>query len=898
MSVGINKRNNVYLLYTLSFLVLLPIVFLPFITSGKSFVWITDGINQHYPMFLYYGKLLRSVLSGNGFPMVDYSLGLGFDSITTLHYYVLGDPISLLSIFSSPQNGVYLYSVLVLVRLYLMGISFVYFMKYWKKDGFGVLLGALIYVFCGYSFYAGVRHPFFLNPMIFLPLLLIGLEKVMRREKPYLLIAVVFISTLSNFYFAYILVVISVIYVIFRYFSIYNKDNKRVVSGLFITGFKTGGFYLLGMAMAGVILVPVIYAFFQNGRLDTTPQMLFGYFHYDMDYYITTFQGILAAGVSPWYWVKLSFSSIAVVSMAILLSDKKYRQLQIVVLLSFLALCVPAFGFLMNGFSYVTNRWCFLLSLVVAVVFTVTYEKIFELKKKQMLLLGIAVIIYGILAFAYPSKDIVKYEFVILIATIIIVLSLQGSYFQRRRVLQKSIIYAFVLFTLGFHGYAYYSPQFKGYVNQFLDKEQVLNKTTKGSLDLISNIDDNSFYRIETFGDGVVNEALCIGVNDVSGYFSLLDGNITTGFKQLELLSQKNAYRFENLDNRTILNTLGNGKYFITNNKSTAPYGYHLLKEMQNNEYTYYLFENKYSLPLGFAYDSYILEEDYKKLSPLEKQNAMLYSVILEKKCESIDQVNQDIRDGIKNLDVNIKPDENIILDSDKIKVKKAGATITLEFESVPNTETYIRLANLKIKKRAATMSSLNIIDNVGIVKNVNLRSEFYNSYFGKENYLVNMGYSAEGKSWVKIMFNKKGTFTFNSIGVYALDMSGYEKQIQKLKETTLQDIKISNNKIRGNITLKKNSILNFSIPYSKGWNAYVDGEKVNIRRGNIMYMALPLATGEHDIVLKYQTPFLFEGLLVSSIALFILICIVLYNKLLIKRDNSPDEKSINNLEQ
>jgi uncharacterized membrane protein YfhO len=873
-----SKLMNVYLLYTCSFLILLPFVFFPFIAEGKSFVWYIDGLGQHYPMLLYYGNLLKDILLGKGFPMVSFNLGLGFDTITTLHYYVLGDPITLLSLFIRPENAVFLYGTLILFRFYLSGICFIIFSKYWKRDGMGVFLGALIYVFCGYSFFAGVRHPFFLNSMIYLPLVLIGLEQVLRRKKPYFMIVMVFLTVISNFYFFYMITVIAVVYVIFRYLYTFRRSDKNIVIGLILTGLRTGGYYLLGTAMAAFIFLPVLYAFFQNDRLDCSPEWLTGFLYYNTKYYGLLAQGLLAPGVTAGYWVILSFLPISAISVVILFCNKKYRQLLIIFILSFSALFVPAFGCFMNGFSYISNRWCFLISLLIAITFTMTYEKIFELRICEKILLAIGLIGYGIITFLFPSKDIVKYEFFALVITIIVILILQLRFFQQRKILRSCCLYILVCTTVGFHGYTYYSSDFYGYVDEFLEKDQVENWLSSGVLSLISDIADDSFYRIETYGDKTQNEALCVGFNDTSGYFSLLDGNITTYFKQLELLKQTNAYRFNNLDNRSILDALANVKYFVSTNKTTAPYAYELKKEEKNGSETYYLFENSLALPFGYTYDNYMLEDDYIKLSVLEKQNAMMHAAILKEKPDNIDTIDQDMSTSIEKLDIKIIPDENIIIYNNTIKVKKPGASIRVEFNSKANAETYLRFEKFNITKKASTMTSFKVKAEKEVTKSVNVRSIYHNTYFGKENYLINMGYSEKEKSWIKITFPKEETYSYGSIDVYNLDMSYYKKQCKALSQDPLENMVCKNNSIQGEVSLDDSKIMMFSIPYSKGWNAYVDGKKVDVLRGNIMYTALFLEAGDHYIVFKYETPLLREGVLITCIGFLPFIGIIILN--------------------
>jgi uncharacterized membrane protein YfhO len=869
--------KNTYFLYTVTFLLLLPIIFTPFIIEGKTFVWRLDGINQHYPSLLYYGKLLRGVLSGKGFPMIDFTVGMGFDTITTMQYYVLGDPISLLSVFMTKENSIFFYGFLIILRFYLAGISFIVLMKYAKKDGLGTILGALIYVFCGYSFYAGVRHPFFMNPMIYLPLIILGVEKVLKGKRPYLMIAMVFISAISNFYFFYPITIITVIYVFVRILTLYRMDDKKAFTG-FMMGMKIGVYYLLGTALASIIFIPILYAFSQNGRLDVKPGLLSGYFHHALYYYYSLFQGIFAPGIYPGSWTILSFSAVSIVSIAIIFCNKRYRQLQIVYLLTFLGLFVPAFGYFMNGFSYDSNRWCFLVSLLVAISFTFTYDRIYSLEKKEKITLFLVIVSYGIVAYIFNTKQIVKDTFVVLLIIIIMIFLLQMKWFKERKKLGGAILYLFVFFSLGFDGYGFYSKQYDYYTEEFLSKEEV-NQSSKGSLVLTKSINDASFYRIETYGDKNSNESLNLGFHDVSGYFSLMDGDVTSYLKDMELLSQNAACQFHSFDSRTIMDSLAGVKYFITKAKESVPYGYKLLKAIDSGSNQYYLYQNTYSLPLGYTYENYILINDYVKLSALEKQNAMLNSVILENNTEYANEANQNTASGIEKLTVKIEPDANITMTENMIKVKKAGATISLTFDSRPNSETYIRLGKLNISLKKSEMANIYVKGDSGALKSVNIRSSYNNAYFGKENYLINLGYSVIENKKAIITFPKKMSFRYDSIEVYSVDMSNYADQINALKKSVLTNIIISDDSIEGDTELGKKGVMVFSIPYSKGWSAYVDGTKEEMLNANVMYLALPLEAGNHHIVLKYRTPYLITGCIVSFIAFIILIGIILYHR-------------------
>ena len=68
-------------------------------------MWSHDGVPQHLNSLAYYGRYLRQVLytlfieHKLSLPLWDMHIGYGSDILTTLHYYVIGDPLTLLAVF-------------------------------------------------------------------------------------------------------------------------------------------------------------------------------------------------------------------------------------------------------------------------------------------------------------------------------------------------------------------------------------------------------------------------------------------------------------------------------------------------------------------------------------------------------------------------------------------------------------------------------------------------------------------------------------------------------------------------------------------------------------------------------------------------------------------------------
>ena len=77
-------------------------------------------------------------------------------------------------------------------------------------------------------------------------------------------------------------------------------------------------------------------------------------------------------------------------------------------------------------------------------------------------------------------------------------------------------------------------------------------------------------------------------------------------------------------------------------------------------------------------------------------------------------------------------------------------------------------------------------------------------------------------------------------------------------------------------ITLEKPELVFFSVPYSSGWSATVNGEKVDVEKVSYGFMAVPAAAGDNEIVFSYKTPGLKEGRLITAAGVLILIAYLL----------------------
>jgi hypothetical protein len=140
-----NERLVYYSSFTLLFSVVSLIIFNWYYRYGKSVVFDPDGFTQHMLSLTYYGTYLREIISNLvstgrlSIPLWDFTIGYGSDIISTLNFYVMGDPLNLLSVFFLSEKTEILYNFLLIFRMYLSGITFSMLCKRFNLDRFSTL---------------------------------------------------------------------------------------------------------------------------------------------------------------------------------------------------------------------------------------------------------------------------------------------------------------------------------------------------------------------------------------------------------------------------------------------------------------------------------------------------------------------------------------------------------------------------------------------------------------------------------------------------------------------------------------------------------------------------------------------------------------------------------------
>lgn len=867
MSLNVRKREkkssrkvsdsskNTRLLQLLSFA--LPILILlgyfayrkmfPF---GNSSILTVDLGQQYVDFYSFYRNTLL-----HHFSQFFYSFqnAIGGSMWGTWAYYLFS-PFNLVLLFTP---GKWITFGILLITVLKVGCSGWAFSKLllkekWQK-GFLVPAFSIAYALNGFVV-ANILNIMWLDALVFLPLMIIGIENLIERKSMWVYPVFLAIILVTNYYMGYMICIFAVLYFAWTYVRNSEKiQAKWKTIGSFI------GRSLLGAGMAAVVLLPTFFNIMQTKAQYNTksfqwkfdyspwkilPKFLVGGFNFDQMPKGTPniFVGTLVLIGFICYFtckeIKLKEKIATIVVSAFFVVSLCYQPLD----LFWHAMQFPVWY--PYRFSYIV---CFWMILIAA-------RGLLKITRLSRLQLMLSVIVLGVIV-EYSFYNIKKFGFLkstnIVISSVIIIGFLVLFSVPMKKWFKLSLL-ALTTVEMGANVALSLNPI--DYVKQSDFAGFISNLNT--ALDGIRP-GKNEFYRIGKTFERSKDDPMQCNFYGTDEFNSMMDPK-TSNF--MNEIGDSSGDNYTGYSNGTLFSDSFLGiKYMLNQTSDTnvlSPYSTRLdlsNDNLVNGTNTINIYKNPYVLPIGFAASPDILNVKLQSAQPIQNQNMIAAGLAGNKKLK--------LFKSYKDLSVvysNLKDEGN----NTYTKVdSNQDATIQMPFTPKTNDPYY-----LTIGPAFANNGNLNCSFTIGDQQLTQTGD------FNSPMILNITGGGQKDQKQTLTMTLTNNSLQLDSFGLYHLDMSKYKSLMNDLNEHPLKLDHFSNTKISGTIDVPKHELIMTTIPAQTGWHVKVDGKTVKPKKALDEFLVVPVSAGKHQVTFTYRTPYLFLGAIVSVVSIGILV--------------------------
>lgn len=886
------KSNGIALLtYTVIFCVLMAGIFALFIMQGRSFVNNSDAYDQGYFWTAEMASNLKSMFSGDGYPLWSWYRGPGLD--TKL-------PIDPFMVFASlfPAGSIELgYTLAIVLRLYFAGLAFILFAKEAGLDNFKALIGSIFYIGSSFTINIALVQGQFVDLFILFPLLVMSVDRVYKNRSPLMFILIVGITTGINYYLAFMAAIGIIIYIFFRYFHYFNFEWRSFLSYI-------GLFVISGIAgiMLSAIFVYVTIVTLSGASTGERPEVAW---FYDAAHYYKSGLRLLSAGYTFGYkYIGLPVLALLAIPAVKGRPTVKATHVIMSAIMSLMALS-PFFGSMFNGFGYVSNRWYFMLIFFLSWC-AAEHMDLDELAKTKNLL--VMLVCWGILTlttlgFTYLdiAGDLNMREALFIAGnlaaglTMIIFIAMGGRLIKSLRFRQSAITLAvvctlMVLWCISFNG-----PIEKKFFRYGEINSQLEASTQRAG----SQIKDDGFYRIDQMdwinthlkADQPVNENLWWQNNTIYLYDSKIPSRLSEFNRLLgnNLGYSKRVYVQSN-GNRMGLDFLYGVKYFLgddvrngrTGADAYAGYAFEPYESIDGVN----VFRSRYDSSLGFVYDKFISESEFEKLSRLEREQALLQALVVQDgEIASMDETMQltaaDIETDIKDIPYEIVATDGITADGGSFIADKEDASVTIAVSGVEDSQLVLSFDNLRrLNAEGREVGDFKLkCTSSRLTADAN-NNKNNQTIPGIVDFDLNLGYYESYDGTLRIKFTKPGTYVFDKLYVSAMNAGVFDKYAAERSKAVFNVNEQRSNKVSGKLDSPEDGYLFLSIPVNANWNVYIDGGQVaEIHNANIAFFATPVTKGNHSVELRYDYTNRFVALTITAIGLMLMTAISIFER-------------------
>lgn len=824
-----NDIINVLTLIIISLVTILVLVnFTNFFGSKK------DWISQHIMFPDYLRKLFYD--TGDIFPNFAFNLG-GGQNIYNISYYGLFNPIILIS-YLLPFVSMITYIQFSMIICLIVSIILMYYFLRRRFDLKVSFVSTLLFLTSGCFIFHLHRHIMFVDYMPFLLMALIGVDKYFDKKKISLLVISIFLMILTSYYFSVVGLVCVLLYGIFRYIED-KRNDKIIVKDFFREGFKFIFILLIPVLLSCFLLLPTAYSLL-DGRTATNKSIsLLELFIPNVDISNTLYSSY-----------SLGCSAIFIIALIYGVVTKK-REVKVISIIFSILLVFPIFDYVFNGGMYLNGK-AFIPLLPLAILLIGYFLKnVFNNKSK----LKISIIISLIIAVINLLVFVYKREYLCLlfcVDMILLIIFLLISY----KLEKKYVLYVY-LWILSL---IIVIPT--NFSDIFVTKEFYDTLDYEETSDKVQQVldSDNSFYRMS---DQKVKLDKSNYIYDVDYYTGSIYSSLSNSYYKdfyNNLINNEFIYRSYGMltgNNNIFYNFYMGNKYLL--NSSNGMMGYERISDS--------IYRNEDVLPIGYSTSKIMSLDEYKSLNYFEKLDAYLNYAIVDG--DYSDSYVKKVKDYVPSYDVLESKNLKIEEDNGKYFIKASKDNkLVIKLNNISDSDILLLKFKMLYNSKCSVGDSYITIN--GVSNKLSCRKWKYHN----NNY--NFEYSLSGNDTLEITFSE-GKFKLSNLSFAIYNYNDLVSINDEISPFIIDRDKTKGDVIEGNIDVKNDGYFKLSIPYDKGFEVYVDGEKTPYEVVNKSFIGFDINKGSHNIRIVYTSPLFKEGLALSCVGLMLLVGTVVY---------------------
>ena len=891
--------------------------------------------------YVYYFEAIRRLLTEGGSWLYSWERTLGGEFMGIVAYYV-ASPFNVLTVLFPKDMIPDAIMFIQLAKIGTMGVTFAYYLRKTRNtsDMICICFGTM-YALSAYSV-VHLCNIMWLDAMVFLPLLVLGIESMIRERK--FILYTVSLATIfcSNYYIGYMCAIFTFVYYLYYFFLVRDelaqnpgaKEGSWLKRTLRSNGFETlmrfGVFTVVALMISAFVLLCAIYSL-TFGKSDFSNPSFAPTMNFDfLDLFVKMLPGgydtVHPNGLPMIYCGLLAVIAIPLFFMSPAITKKKKALAGGMLGFLVLSFMVNTIDLVWHGFSM--PNWLEFRNAFLAIFFLLVLacDGIRTLKKipfgKVMTVsvaIGLLIMIVQKLGYEFeqgPDIKVLDDAKCILLSIALVIIYTIILYFLRTDKWHSAAAFALAAIVCvemflgslmnvvdleGDVGSIRYSnwvsdsgktEYYSGYVGSIKRIEDVVKEVQEK---------DTSFYRMESTvyrKKGGVNEPMAHGMKGISHSTSTLNTSVIKLMRKLGYASESHWTKY--LGGNPVSDALLGIKYVITRNDKLDPNVY--VVAAAGDEYfefipstaKIYAMQNTMALSLAYGVSMDVLQiEDFiqepKFLSAIDLQNTLINTMLSDtmsspyvwKGIYSYPNADECTMTSFTNAHTITNADGTTEKVNNRYYVFEDSdneGSFSFDVETKFDGDLYMYLPACLFSD---SMDHCKIF-----VNDVKLSGGTEDAdYFTNETWtIVNLGSFGKGEHVdVRVEFSggKLYLSTESPYYFYQIDYTKMVMAFDQLASASMEIVEYGNDYVEGNIYLPKGQELIFTtIPYDEGWKVYVDGKKVEPVMVLDSLLAVPSTEGEHDIRFVYRPDCAVFGGIISVLGILAFVMLVIWSNM------------------